>query len=168
MQPDFRGLKNCASFDVREPGPRVSSDEKHRKFKDPAGLDILSRVAAGLAGAGYRATKAAPAVAAGFDAAFRCRLSGFLAVDVLLAIAEHHDGRVNCRLWTIPSRPILSRFSLRKRPTDSQNAQAFQRLLFAVNDQVMNCLGATSVSWLTEKEAGDLPEPAAPRADEVS
>jgi hypothetical protein len=120
------------------------------------GTELLGQVASGLNTAGYRITKVKPAI--GIEVGFSCRLNPFLDIDVLLEISRCHDQMVDCLLLTRAWRPMLSVFSLRKRPSEPEHAEQFQALLNAIDEVLRGCLGAVSMIWLTEDEANDLPE----------
>jgi hypothetical protein len=109
--------------------------------------------------AGYPVTEVKPAI--GIEAGLSCQLNKFLDIDILLEISRRHDELVDCLLCARPWRPMVSFFSLSKRPTESECAEQFERLLHAINDQLVGRLEADSVSWLTEKEANNLPLPTA-------
>lgn len=154
--PELRYIKSCCSFNVPD---RLSSDAHvdNRMRRRNIGLDVLGEIALGLREAGYPATTVKPAI--GIEAGFSCLLNKFLDISVLLGISHFHDGRVDCAVLTRPWRPIMSYLSLSKRPIETECTQQYERFLRAINDQIVNRLGAASVSWITEKELGDSEEP---------
>ena len=151
-------IKTSALFSVTDPGAIRSPRNTGYLAKDPAGKEVLNRIGASLAERGYRVTPAKPTIAVGFHGAICCKLSRFLEADLLLSIIEHHDGLVQCLLWAIPVRPIRSRLLFGKRPTQVETTEEFRRLLQSISDEVVNRLGATSFSWLSEEEAVRLTE----------
>jgi hypothetical protein len=120
-------------------------------------MELLGRIASSLAGRGYQPSRVKPAI--GIEAGFYVLLNRFLLIDVLLGISKDRSGRLNCDLCARAWRPFLSIFSFAKRPTESDSVEQLQRLLLALDDEIVNGLGATSVSWITEHELNNLPEP---------
>ncbi len=153
--PELRHVKSCCAFSVPTSLPS-DTGANDRASRREMSIQLLGQVASGLDTAGYRITKVKPAI--GIEAAFSCRLNPFLDVDVLLAISRGRDRLVDCLLLTRALRPMLSVFSLRKRPSESEHAEQFQALLHVIDGVLGRCLGATSMIWFTEHEANNLPE----------
>lgn len=152
---ELRQLKTCCLFDAVDPSPS-NAESRHHVYMDPAGISLLSVVAAGLAASGFRITRVKPAF--GAEAGCACFLNNFLEISLLLSVLKRHDRSVHCLLRTRTWRPFLSRIPFRKRPTTEECAAQFTVLLRAINDQLIDRVQATSPAWLTEREATRLPE----------
>jgi hypothetical protein len=111
--PELRHIKSCRAFKSPEPFLR---DGDPQVIRGNVALQLLGRIASGLAEAGFTVAKVKPAK--GIEAGFSCLLNKFLDVDV--------------RPW----RPMLSVFSLSRRPSESQCAEQFQGLLCAIKGEL--------------------------------
>jgi hypothetical protein len=143
-------LKSCAAFDLAEESCVSLEGKKHPTFMDPAGLDVLQRIATGLVTKGFSASKVKPAK--GIEAGFQCRLSRSCEIDLLLGIERKKKGYVSCYLltWWFPAFPGRL-FRRGEKPSEECIGQ-WVRLCGAINEVIAEVLGATSVEWLTDHE----------------
>jgi hypothetical protein len=147
----LKELKTCAIFDVLEAlCPLLEPGEKYPIFRDPAGVEILSRIAVGLADRGYRVGKVKPGV--GIEAGLICELSKSCEIAVILGVSGRHDGKVMCDLVAYHSPSLLTRLAGRSRP-GLVCIEQFKLFCAAIHDQIIDSLHVASPVWLTETEA---------------
>ena len=145
-------LETCVAFGVDESQyPPLESENAIRPFRDPAGLAILKRIAAGLSRNGYAVSNAKPAF--GIEAGFSCQLRPGFDLQVSLGVSERRNGLVECDLITYHSPPFLKRILARDSTFHAEWVEDWRRFCLAVNNQLLQELGAVSVSWLTEQAA---------------
>jgi hypothetical protein len=138
-------------FVVPETSCPLAQQGRPRHFRDPAGLAVLQRIAEGLTESGYPATTAKPGYAV--EAGLRCRLGDGFDVTVCLAVAERKGGFVEFELGTYHSPSLLSRIWRGRSGFDAQHITEWKRLCSAINDQIVQRVGAASVAWLTFEAA---------------
>jgi hypothetical protein len=153
--PELACVKSCCVFDLPDPFlPEGISDL--RAYRRRVGIHILNALASGLASTGYSVKKVKPAI--GTEAGFSCLLNEFLDIDTLLEVSKCNDGRVYCVLWARAWRPMLSVLSFARRPPQSECASQLENFLAEIDNQLVERCEAKVVSWVTEKEANNLPE----------
>jgi len=143
----FNDLETCAVFEVPESSCPPAEQGKIRHFRDPAGLAVLQRIVEGLAENGYPVGSAKPAY--GVEAGLRCRLADGFEVSVCLGVSGRTRGRVEFDLCTYHSPSLLSRIWRRSSASRAQRAAEWKRFCSAINDQIVQGVGAVSVTWLT-------------------
>jgi hypothetical protein len=95
---EYESAKTCAEFDLAEELCVPLAGKKYPVFMDPAGMDILQRIAQGLRAKGYEVSEAKPAK--GIEAGFSYRFDRFCDLDVLLGVERRKTGYVSCYLIT--------------------------------------------------------------------
>ncbi len=145
-------LKTEAFFDVGEEVCAPLTGNEYSILKDPAGIDVLQRIALGLRGKGYNVTKVKRGK--GIHAACIVRLSSSCEIEVLLGVVRIKRGYVSCYLDTSRSRPFFGWFE-RGEPSDWDCMEQWMKVRDAINDVIVDKLGLPSVEWVTPIESSD-------------
>ena len=145
-------MNTCTSFEVQESVcPPSESGKRYPVFRDPAGIRILSRISAGLLRRGYHVTPVRPAC--GIEAGCECRLTSGFKVDVILGVLRRQREFISCGLITRHFPPLINRLLGVAETNVAARADEWRELCRAIEHEVIESFGVTSVVWLTENEA---------------
>jgi len=144
----FDQIRSCAYFQVKESSlDRLPPRSETAIFRDPAGPEILRRIAFGLHQGGYGVDEPRPGK--GCDAVLRWRPQ----IVVVLQVSERLNGIVYCRLVTFRSRPFIARLLGRSKETTTELTDEWVKFCLAIDKQLRESLQVDSVAWLTRKDA---------------
>jgi len=118
-------------------------------FRNPAGVEILRKLAAGLQVAGYKVSVPKPGV--GCDAAMRVMFAGFRII-VIIHVDRDVAGLVSCELRTWYTTPIMSFARLLRHKPSQQGVVKWSELCAALDRELKSSLKATSIEWLTREQ----------------
>jgi len=145
-------LETCAVFEIDESQcPPLEPGKPPRPFRDPAGVVILQRIADSLATRGYVVSTVKPAF--GIEAGFSCQLGEGFDLQVSLGVSTRRNGFVECDLITYHSPSLLKRIFLRDATCHGEWVAAWRQFCTAINERLVQDLGAVSVAWTTEQAA---------------
>ncbi len=148
---DFDALKRKALFHLAE---ELCSPFAGEAWDDPAGVDVLQRIATGLTSKGYVVTEVKPGK--GTQGVFYCRFGRACEVQVRLGVDRKETGYVSCYLTTDWFAPFFLRKLKGYERPDGAYLQHWMRLCGSINDVIGETFGGTSVRWMTDAEANAL------------
>lgn len=121
-------------------------------FQDPAGLEILNKMAVSLRKSGFSTSE--PKRGKGCDAVFLCNFEGFYIVAIV-SIGGRFSGAADCLLKTWPGekRPLIHRILRRKQPPDREVNEKWSNLCLVIVQILREVVQAQSIVWTTENEA---------------
>lgn len=140
---DLDALKTTARFDLAE---ELCAPLAGKWRQDPAHMDVLKRIAAGLSARGYNVTKVKPW---SYGVGCRCRLAGSCEVAVCLHVDREKKGYVNCYLSTFWFRGRSEHNTV----PDPACVEQWMHLGDAIRDIIVEVYRGTSVLWMTDAEA---------------
>lgn len=137
--------KNKLCFDIDEVLCVPFAGEDYPAFKDPAGMDVLQKVATALTMKGYTVTKVKPAK--GIHAGFETLLNPSCKIEVLLEVGRERKGYVSCDLITRRSRPFFRFFEVEDK---LECIKQWIVLCNSMDEIVLELFGVFRTDWVTE------------------
>jgi hypothetical protein len=144
-------VKSCCVFTFCDEGLPSGKSRSHalRPFRDPAALLIFQRLAHGLRQEGYEITE--PKHGDACDAIMRCKLNDV--VITLVINGQERKETVEYRLLTWRRTTALGKLLGRDRQLTSGDKKEWNSLCLAIGQELQDVIGATTVIWLTRRDA---------------
>lgn len=143
-------LKPCAYFELRAELCLGEQNVKYPIFRDPAGLDVLGRIATGLLHRGYKITGLG--AGKGIDAGFECQLSPECEITVILYVKRTTD-RIRFDLQTFRTYSLFDKLFKRRNQTSAKCGLLWHSLCSDINEVISEVFDTTRVLWVTAEES---------------
>jgi len=140
-------METDARFEIAESSlGRVNYDgNPPRRFRDPAALRALEKLAAALRNEGYNIDIPGPGKAC--PAACSCLLAPDRTIEIMLFVNDRTQDSLQCLLLTFCSQPFIYRLLRRDLLSSPEFLEVWKNLCKAIDKSLKQSLAARAVKW---------------------